>query len=181
MTPVYCDECGRANGQSARRCIWCGTPMVEAGTPSSFETTRTEIDYLEGIDRLADPGPVKLSIGPEGIEVTELMPGSRTVRIAAGSIIRADAIDASTTGPPAKKRLSLWRTLITPFSWDGWKAEPSEAMAYDYLLAVRYTEGEEIRNAVFHRQDRAGRAMVEGLARIINMLVKLSRRAGQAE
>ena len=49
MTPTYCQECGRANAAAARRCIWCGLPLVDKGTPARFEPTRVEIDYLDGI------------------------------------------------------------------------------------------------------------------------------------
>jgi len=40
---------------------------------------------------------------------------------------------------------------------------------------IRYRAGEETRTAVFHRQDRAGLNVVEGLARIINMLVRFTK------
>ncbi|HKP86492.1 MAG TPA: hypothetical protein VJZ26_10365 [Blastocatellia bacterium] len=173
MTPIYCQECGRANSQSARRCIWCATPIVDGGSPASFDTTRVEIDYLDGIERLDNPAPVRLIINSDGVEVSELMPGSRTVRIAPESLVRADAVDASTANQPGRKRLSFWRALITPFNSDGWKRNPIDDTRHDYVLTIRYEEGGEVRNAVFHRQDRAGRSIVEGLARIINMLVRL--------
>src|ERR1051325_11020811 len=87
MTPVHCQECGRANGAAAKRCIWCGVPLIDRGKPSSFDPTRVEIDYLDGIERLDNPAPVKLLISADGLEVTELMPGSRSIKIAAASLI----------------------------------------------------------------------------------------------
>lgn len=173
MTPVYCQECGRANSLSARRCIWCAVPIVDRGHPASIDTTRVEIDYLDGINRLDNPAPVRLTINADGVEVSELMPGSRTVRIAAESLVRADAVDASHQLPTAKKRMPLWKALITPFSSDDWKRKSLNSVQHDYVLTIRYKEGEEVCNAVFHRQDRAGRSMVEGLARIINMVARL--------
>src|SRR4029079_8656959 len=167
MTPIYCQECGRPNSLSARRCIWCAIPIVDGGTPASFDTTQIEIDYIDGIGRLDNPAPVRLTIDSDGIEVRELMPGSRTVRIMGESLIRADVVDASTTNQRWKKRLPFWKILISPFSSDIWKRETVDANGHAYLPTVRYKEGEEIFNAVFHRQDRAGKSIVEGLARII--------------
>jgi hypothetical protein len=173
MTPIHCQQCGRANGPSARRCIWCGVPLVDGGTPAAFDTTRVEIDYLDGIERLDDPGPVRLVIDSDGIEVSELMPGSRKIRIAAESLIGADAIDASTEIEPRPRRRPLWLKLIVPFGLGGRGERPPDPKRHDYMLTVRYKAGDEVRSAVFHRQDRAGLSMVEGLARIINMLVKM--------
>ena len=176
MTPIYCQECGRANGASARRCIWCGVPIVDGDARVNFDTMRVEIDYLEGIWRLDNPGPVRLVIDREGVEVNELMPGTRTIRIDAQSLIRADVVDASTEIEPKKTGLSFWKLLITPLASKRRRGKLLDTKQHDYILNIRYKEGDEIRNAVFHRQDRAGLAFVEGLARIINMLVKITSR-----
>ncbi len=174
MTPIYCQECGRANGASARRCIWCGIPIVHGGTPANFDTTRVEIDYLDGIERLDNPAPVRLVIDRQGIEVNELMPGTRTIRIGAKSLIRADVVDASTEIEPTTARFPVWKIIIFPFGlWRRKRDKALETKRHDYLLNIRYRAGDEIRNAVFNRQDRAGLAIVEGLARIINMLVRI--------
>src|SRR5437016_562151 len=92
MIPTYCQECGRANGAAARRCIWCGVPLVDKGVPQNFEPTRVEVDYLDGLDRLGDPAPVRLLIDATGIEITEQMPGTRTARIAAQFIVDANTV-----------------------------------------------------------------------------------------
>lgn len=174
MTPIYCQECGRANGASARRCIWCGIPIVQGGTPISFDTTRVEIDYIDGIERLENPAPVRLVIDSQGIEVNELMPGTRTIRIDAASLIRADVVDASTEIEPKRKSFPFWKLIIFPFGLLIRKRDKAlETKRHDYLLNIRYKAGGEIRNVVFQRQDRAGLSIVEGLARIINMLVKI--------
>ena len=174
MTPIYCQECGRANGASARRCIWCGIPIVHGDTSVNFDSTRVEIDYLEGIWRLDNPAPVRLVIDREGVEINELMPGTRTIRIDAESLIRADVVDASTEIEPKKTGLPFWKLLITPFGSKRKRGKSRDTKQHDYILNIRYKEGDEIRNAVFHRQDRAGLSFVEGLARIINMLVKIT-------
>jgi hypothetical protein len=173
MTPVYCQECGRANSASARRCIWCGIPIVHGGSPVSFDTTRVEIDYLDGIERLDNPASVRLVIDRKGVEVSELMPGTRTIRIDANSLIRADVIDGSTEIEPKRKYRALWKILIFPLGLLMSKDKPPETRRHDYILNIRYKVGDEIHNAVFHRQDRVGLSMVEGIARIINMLVKI--------
>jgi len=174
MTPIYCQECGRANGASARRCIWCGIPIVHGGTPINFDTTRVEIDYLDGIERLDSPAPVRLVIDREGVKVNELMPGTRTIRIDAESLIRADVVDASIEIEPKRASFPFWKLIIFPFGLLIRKKDKAlETKQHDYILNIRYKEGGEIRNAVFHRQDRAGLSIVEGLARIINMVVKI--------
>jgi hypothetical protein len=181
MTPIYCQECGRANGVSARRCIWCGSPIVEGGNPISFDPTQIEIEYLDGIERLDDPTPVRLRIDANGVEVTELMPGSRTIRLPAESLIRADVVDASVVVEPTRERRPLWKMLLLPFTFaSGGEGEIVEMTQYDYVLTIRYKNGDGTRNAVFHRQDRAGLSIVEGLARIINMLARLKSNSSSA-
>ena len=177
MTPTYCHECGRANAAAARRCIWCGLPLVDKGTPAHFEPTRVEVDYLDGLDRLGDPTPVRLLIDSSGVEVSEQMPGSRTAHIAAPAIIDASTVDASLTVEAKPERTPLWRYLILPFG-SGYffkkKAAPAEEKQHDYVLLIRYRAEGAARTAVFHRQDRAGLTVVEGLARIINLLVRVT-------
>jgi hypothetical protein len=185
MTPTYCHECGRANGAAARRCIWCGLPLVDKGAPDRFEPTRVEVDYLDGLERLSDPAPVRLVINITGIEISEQMPGSRTTHIAAPSILDANTVDASLTVPGKAERAPLWRYLILPLGIGmGWffkkKPSPAEQKQHDYVLLIRYRFEEETRTAVFHRQDRAGLAVVEGLARIINLLVRITKEKREA-
>jgi len=62
MTPTYCQECSRANGASAKRCIWCGVPLVNQNAPEEFAATKIEIDYLDGIERLDGSATVRLII-----------------------------------------------------------------------------------------------------------------------
>lgn len=177
MTPTYCQECGRANGATAKRCIWCGVPLVDKGMPERFEPTRVEIDYLDGIERLEEPLAVRLVINGDGVEVSELMPGSRTYKIAAAALIEAHVMDASVMVETKRKRPPIWRLLINPISRKVWKAKPGEAKdvkQYDYVLTIRYRVGDDTRIAVFHRQDRIGLQVVEGLARIVNLLVRIT-------
>lgn len=157
--------------------------MVDKGVPDRFEPTRVEVDYLDGLERLDDPAPVRLLINAAGIEVSEQMPGSRTAHIAAPAIIDANTVDASLMIEAKPKRTPLWRYLILPFGI-GWffKKKPGLAQKkqHDYVLLVRYQFERETRTAVFHRQDHAGLAVVEGLARIINLLVRITREKSEA-
>jgi hypothetical protein len=173
MTPIYCHECGRANGAMAKRCLWCGMPIIDRGKPSSFEATRVEIDYLDGIERLDNPAPVRLVIDGTGIEVSELMPGSRSIKIPAASLIRASVVDGSNMVEGKRVRSPWWWLALGPFAVVVKGKKMPDTKRHDYLLTVKYRSGGEERNAVFHREDRAGLSMVEGLARIINALVRL--------
>jgi len=151
--------------------------MIDQGAPKHFEATRADVDYLDGIERLNDPLPVRLLIDASGIEVREQMPGSRTAHIAAATILDAATVDASLTTQAAQPRTPLWRYLILPLGITWFfkkKPEAGEQKQHDYVLLIRYRAGEETHTAVFHRQDRAGLAIVEGLARIINLLVRFT-------
>jgi hypothetical protein len=173
MTPMYCNECGRANGALAKRCIWCGVPITDRVKPAKFDATRVEIDYLDGIERLDNPAPVKLIISGDGIEVTELMPGSRSIKIAATSLIQASVVDGSTIVEGKRVRSPWWWLALGPLAVVIRGKKKEDVKKYDYLLTIKYKAGGEERNAVFHREDRVGLTMLDGLARIINMLVRM--------
>jgi hypothetical protein len=173
MTPIHCHECGRTNGALAKRCLWCGVPLMDQGSPSSIEATRVEIDYLDGIERLDNPTPVRLTIGADGLEVCELMPGSRIVKIDAASLLQATVVDGSTT-VEGKRVRSPWRWLaLGPLAVVVRGKKQPDTKNHDYLLTIKYREGGEERNAVFHREDRAGLAMIDLVARTINSLVRM--------
>lgn len=172
ITPVYCEHCKRANGASATRCIWCGLPITGHSLSGDFEITRLEIEYLGGIDRLDDPATVKLAVGPAGIEINEIIPGSRTIKIAADKIIDACVVDASTVVEGKRKRRPLWWSLIIPFAFMIPGEKLPDKKKHDYIITIRYKEAGEIRNAVFHREDSLGLSLVNGLARIIALLVR---------
>jgi hypothetical protein len=179
-TPIYCQECDRANSASAKSCIWCGMPIVDARAPRSFETRRVEIEYLGGVERLSDPAPVKLVISDRGLELTEIMPGSRVVAIDALSIVGAEVIDASQRGEPEyAPRPWYWDIMLGPFARLIPRKMLPAVKKHDYLLTIRYWEGGQVRSAVFRREDSAGMLTVTGLAKIVNSLVRLSGREPQ--
>lgn len=148
-------------------------PVIISESPLSFEATRIEIGYLDGIERLDNPTPVFLEINAEGIEVTELMPGSRSIKIAAGELIEAKAFDASVA--VENRRTSWLRAALRPFLSPSARRAQSQIKKHDYVLTIKYRCDDEIRNAVFRREDEGGFAVIENLSRIIAMLIELKK------
>lgn len=174
VTPIYCQECARANSEAAKRCIWCGVPIVDRGSPHEFAATQIEIEYLDGIERLDDSATVRMVISREGIEVSETVPGSRTFKIPASSIFDANVVDASTIIEGKHGRSVRWRLALGPFApVVRAKKTPDIKRKHDYRLAIRYREGSETRTALFHTEDSAGLRVLERLARIVTTLVRL--------
>ena len=172
-SPINCQECGRVNGPSAKRCIWCGVPLVNRSAPDQFAATKIEIDYLDGIERLDDATTVRMIISRDGIEVSETIPGSRKFNISADSIIDANVVDGSTIVEGKRTRSTWWWLALGPLAVLVPGKKAPDTKMHDYLLTIRYIEGSETRTAVFHREDRSGLPVVEGLARIIRTLVRL--------
>ena len=172
MVPVYCEHCNRANGANAPRCIWCGLPVTGASLGGDFEVTRIEIDYLGGIDRLDDPAPVKLAVGPAGVEIDEIIPGSRKVKIEAHQILDAQVEDASTSIKNKRKRAAWWWYLIRPLGSGAPDQKPADTKKHDYILTIVYKSEGDVKKAVFRREDRLGLSLLNGVARIIALLVR---------
>jgi len=112
-------------------------------------------------------------IGREGIDVSETVPGSRTFKIPASSIIDATVVDGSTIVEGQYVRSPWWWLALGPFAVFVRGKKTPDIKNHDYLLTIRYKQGSETRTAVFHREDRAGLPVVEGLARIVKTLVRL--------
>ena len=171
--PVYCSECERVNASAATLCLWCGAPIINAIIAPVFEPTQAELDYVAGIERLDDPTPVRLAISEAGIEIVEIMPGSRKILIPAGDIVDARVTGAGKrspekiTSPPWWLRLgrSVFRRTRTADS-------PTEEIPV-YTLTIRYEEAGEVRSAVFHRRGGVGLSMIQRLARSAASLVRL--------
>jgi len=172
MTPIYCRECRRPNGASAKKCIWCGAPITDQLTEGKLEATRVEIGYLDGIDRFEDPMPVRLIVSAEGIEVAELIPGTRSFKIPASSVLGANVVDASSMKHGKRKRSAWWWLTLGPAAVLVPGKKTPDIKEHDYILTIRYKGERDVRNAVFHREDRAGLAVVEGLARIVALLAR---------
>jgi len=168
MSAINCHECGRPNSVTARRCIWCSVPISEA-TASRSETKSVELDYLEGIDRFDDAGPVRLIVSSEGIEVLELMPGSRSVTIPADCILEARVEDSLIphNGDDSKS----WKRLLKVPSASASRNTAGTAKRQS-VLTIKYRIDGEIRDAIFCRDDPPGASAVAGVAKIMSTLAK---------
>ena len=170
--PVYCSECERVNGSAATLCLWCGAPIVDAPIPPVFEATQAELDYVGGIERLDDPTPVRLAISEAGIEIVEIMPGSRKILIPAAAVIDARV----TGGKPVSGKTNVeswWVRFGKSFSRKARRTQMSGEESLDYTLTIRYQEGGEERRAVFHRRGGAALSMIRGVTRSVASLVRL--------
>ena len=143
--------------------------MLNGGAVGAVPTSRVEIGYLGGINRFEDAEPVRLIMNADGIEVSELVPGTRSVRIPASSILEASVADGSTMIEDNRTPAKRWWLTLRP---NAISQKDPEVKSHDYILTIKYREGDETRTAVFHREDSAGRAVVEGLARIANSLAR---------
>lgn len=170
---VSCAGCGRANHPAAARCLWCGVPVFAVGqTPGKQASVKTtvELDYLDGIERFDNPVPVRLTISAEGIELREVLPGTRVFTLTADALVEATFTDATVVIEKEKRR-SLWGWLMLGSAASG-KAKAVEEIKHDYLLTIGYRAGDETKTAVFHREDAVGFSYVKNVAAIINALIK---------
>jgi len=168
MSAINCHECGRPNSVTARRCMWCSVPISEDSAPR-FDTKSVELDYLEGIDRFDDAGPVRLIVSSEGIEVLELMPGSRSVKIPADCILETRVEDSlsSHNGDDGKS----WKRLLKVPS-AGASRNAAGTAKRQSILTIKYRIDGEIRDAIFCRDDPPGASAVAGVAKIMSTLAK---------
>jgi hypothetical protein len=168
--PVKCNECHRPNSPAASLCLWCGILLDSKAARANFPTTVVELDYLSGIDRLDNAMPVRLSISADGVEVKEVLPGSRIFLIPAEAIIEARIID-KIERVKVEKRVSLLQKLLSdPSLPQG--PQFVEQITHDYILTIWYRlEGRTFTGA-FHREDEAGKALINQVAKHINSLVK---------
>lgn len=174
MTHINCRQCGRANSKSAKRCIWCGMPVILSESPIRFDATRVEIGYLSGIERLDGPAPVSLEVNAEGVEVAELLPGSRVVKIAAEDLIEVKALGghiAQDKPRQHERKFGFSVRALVPFL----KRAESRTNKREFLLTINYRFDDETRSAVFQSQDAGGAVQVEKLSRVIAMLIELKR------
>ncbi|HSB12100.1 MAG TPA: hypothetical protein VLM38_21620 [Blastocatellia bacterium] len=123
-----------------------------------------EADYLEGIARLDDPTSVRLIITRDGIEVVEMVPGSRSIKIPAGSIDEISVADLDFEQRNTNSR--WWRSALEPL-----RVSPASSNRANeernYMLEVRYRAGDEVRNAVFRYSHRDGRTIALRLDQLL--------------
>jgi hypothetical protein len=157
--------------------LWCGILLDSKIARSNFPTTVVELDYLSGIDRLDNAMPVRLNISADGVEIKEVLPGSRIFLLPAEAIIEARIID-KIEKVKIEKRVSLLQKLLSDPSLPQGQ-QFAEQITHDYILTIWYRLQERTFTAAFHREDEAGKAMIHQVAKSINSLVKF--KAAQSE
>lgn len=167
MTAILCNHCKRPNSVSATVCIWCRNPLSQPGTPLQRDYTTLEADYIEGIDRLDDPGPVRLMVSCDGIEVVELVPGSRSVEIPASSIIETRISRSHRT--EGATRAPRWRIALVPLRFGTSRADNANEQR-ECILEVKYTTGGEERVALFKWLDGDGQTKTSKLKRTLEKI-----------
>ena len=139
-----------------------------------FATTTVELDYLDGIDRLDNPEPLRVRISAAGVQVEEILPGSRKSLIPADALIAAEVTDATVVIEKEKKP-TRWGWL-----WLGSRSrsadESDREVRHDYILTIRYHAGGEVRTAVFHREDSQGKTYIANVAKTLNALITSRRK-----
>ena len=168
MTAIHCHQCARPNNASAKSCIWCSAQISDGAAVQAFETTIVDVDYLEGIERLDEPGPVRLVVSPEGIEVVEGHPGSRTIKIPARSILEATLTYSILPEKPADR--PWWRSAIEQMHIALRHSSDTGVEASNYIVTIKYRDGDEVRTGVFSRSDGHGLMLSRRLAGVLAKL-----------
>jgi hypothetical protein len=166
--PARCIACGRPNNPAANLCLWCGEWLNAGDKP--LPTTVAELDYLNGIARLDNPMPVRLTVNAQGIEVKEILPGTRIYQIDTPLIIEA-RVTRRVERIKIEKKVSLLQKLLFDVSANQ-KRQFTEEFLHDHLLTIWYREADKPCTAAFHREDEAGKSLINNVARAINLLVK---------
>jgi len=167
MSAIKCIECSRPNAADARTCIWCGVPLVNRESKPDFEPVRAEVEYIEGFERIDGPATVSLTIGPQGIEIKELFPGTRSVVIASDQLLTV-----SFAGP--LRRVGLLRSQKT-VGWLRRNTAEKRTRKNRSALTIKYSEDGETRALVVERSDENGPEVLQRLARTIRLLIRLAR------
>jgi hypothetical protein len=140
-------------------------PIISEGGPLDFEPLKAEVEYVEGFERLDGPAPVGIVVGPSGVEVRELMPGTRSILIPPGLLV-----SASVTGPlrsvgtPPRRSASGWLRLRS-------NDEPADNRRS--ALTLKHRLDGETQTVVFERNDEVGVEVLRRIARTITLLIRL--------
>jgi hypothetical protein len=165
MTATTCLECGRINGPDARACIWCGVPVISESGPLDFEPLKAEVEYIEGFERLDGPAPVGLVVGPSGLEIRELMPGTRSILIPIELLVSAGVTGPlRSVGTPPRRSASGWLRL---------KANDEPGENRRSALTLKHRLDGESQTVVFERNDEVGVEVLRRIARTITLLIRL--------
>lgn len=148
------------NATEASQCLWCGA-ILESDESRAREIT-IELEYLNGLERLTDPTPVRLAVRADGIKISEVMPGTRSVWIASDQIVEARTSATLRSVGKVPSRGLLGRLARSE------KKEP----ARQQILTLRYRAGDAIHSAVFRREESATFSRLDQIARMISSMAK---------
>ncbi|HKA16702.1 MAG TPA: hypothetical protein VKN18_00160 [Blastocatellia bacterium] len=177
MATIYCQQCQRPNGASSKKCIWCEANL-SGSSSTEIDTTTLEVDYVSGIDRLDNPGPVRMVISSEGIEIAEILPGSRSFKIPTASIIEVNVAVSSVT-TEAKER--PWWRRVTGSLKEASTNDSSDSAPEDFVFTVRYERDNEEGTMVFRRYDPNGIMPVWRIADTLGRLTGQRRGSASAD
>lgn len=167
---VKCVACNRPNSPSAIRCLWCGI-LLNGETTGNHCLAQIELSYLGGIERLDNPESVQLIVLSDGIEIKELMPGSRVVKIAAEFIIEARVAN-NIDKVQVEEGIPWWRKLFFDDETNKRHIKTKEHILRESVLTIRYRSGNTILNAAFRRDESAATTSIKNVANAINSLAQ---------
>ncbi|MEW6208696.1 MAG: hypothetical protein AB1631_10040 [Acidobacteriota bacterium] len=147
------------NATEAHSCLWCGA-IFESRESKAREMV-IELEYLDGLERLTDPTPVRLTLRADGIKISEVMPGTRSIWIGADQIVEARASRSLRSVGKAPSRGLLGRLSRS-------QNPPNR----QEMLTIRYRAGEAIHSATFRREESATFSRLDQIARMISSMVK---------
>lgn len=168
---VNCFSCHRPNSPAAIRCLWCGAQFLDATSATNVAILQAEFTYLGGFDRLDGPQPVSLRVTSEGVEIRELMPGTRTVQIPAAAILEARVV-RNIDKVRVDEAIPWWRKLFFDDETNQQNLRQKEEILREYIVTIRYRSGDKILNVAFRRDDATASMTAERVARAINSLLK---------
>jgi hypothetical protein len=124
------------------------------------------VSYLDGFERLDGPATVELAVGPAGVEIREMMPGTRSILLPLEQITGASvAGPLRSVGSQPRKGSSGWLRL---------RNTSDQPEAGRVALTLKFREEGEDRTVVFERDDTGAIDPLRRIARTITMLIKFN-------
>jgi hypothetical protein len=168
---MNCFSCHRPNSPAAIRCLWCGAQFPGATAANNPAVLQAEFTYLGGFDRLDSPQPVSLRVTSEGVEIREMMPGTRTVQISAAAILEARVV-RNIDRVRVDESVSWWRKLFFDDETNQKNLRKKEEILREYIVTMRYRSEDKIFSVAFRRDDDMAAMTAEKFAKAINSLLK---------
>ena len=168
---VNCFSCHRPNSPAAIRCLWCGALFQDATVANNVVVIQGEFTYLGGFDRLDSPQTVSLRVTSEGVEIKEMMPGTRAVQIPATAILEARVV-RNIDKVRVDEAVSWWRKLFFDDETNQKNLRQKEEILREYIVTIRYRSGDKLFSVAFRRDDATASMTAEKVAKAINSLLQ---------